>query len=133
MFKNKPWKYWTTRKVCLILSILGVIVYVTINIVLNIKGIILPDTLTDRVFDYLTALPLTTCAITIAKVVKGKSNTDKDEINIESEAEEEIDSKREESEENVKEIESDSEEEVDEEEDTILENKFQKIIRGKRI
>ena len=132
MFKNKPWNYWTTRKLTLIISIIAVITYITINIILSVKGISLSDVLTEQVFIYFTALPISGCAITIAKVIKGKSNTDKDEINIESEAEEEIDSKREESEENVKEIESDSEEEFDEEEDTILENKFQKI-RGKRI
>lgn len=79
MFKNKPWKSWKTRKVTLMFSIFAVIAYTVTAIVLTINETPLDATLTEQVFIYFTALPVTGCAITIAKVVKGKSNTDADE------------------------------------------------------
>lgn len=125
MFKNKPWKSWTTRKITLIFSIFAVIAYIITAIILTIHETPLSDTLTEQIFIYFTALPLSGCAITIAKVVKGKTNTDKDEI--ESESEEYIETIRDESNEYVKEVDSEIKEPA------LEKNKSQRIIKGELI
>ena len=126
MFKNIPWKNWKTRKITLMFSIFAVIAYTVTDIVLTIKGTPLDAVLTEQVFIYFTALPVTGCAITIAKVVKGKTNTDIDEIHLESKLEEEIDFKREESDEVVEEVESEDLE--DDTSENII--KPERIVKG---
>lgn len=142
MFENKPWKNWTTRKVTLICSIIAVCAYTIIDIIMTFFDKPLDATLTEQVFIYFTALPISGCAITIAKVVKGKTNSDADEtllhkvsefINIESEAdgeseaEDDIDLAREQANENVKEI-SETEEQPFKKS-----NKPERIVKGEFI
>ena len=90
MFKDKPWKKWKTRKLTLMFSVLCVCIYIAIGIVMAYYDKMLDSTLTSEVFDFFKWLTITGCAITVAKVVKGETNSDSDEYFTLEEVEEEI-------------------------------------------
>ena len=79
MFSNKPWKEWKTRKATLIFSIFCICLYIGIGIFMGFNDKILDSTLTSEVFGFFKWLVITGCAITIAKVAKGRTNSDSDE------------------------------------------------------
>lgn len=81
MFSNKPWKEWKTRKTTLIFSIFCICLYIGIGIFMGFNDKILDSTLTSEVFGFFKWLVITGCAITIAKVAKGHTNSDSDESN----------------------------------------------------
>ena len=83
LISNKPWRAWATRKVVLMSVILFWVLYVVAMILLaTLLGVEVSqlDTLTEQVFSAGKWLVVSGCAITIAKVAKGKTNSDKTEI-----------------------------------------------------
>lgn len=80
--KNKPWKEWKTRKTTLIFSVLCICIYISIGIVLGFFDKTLDSTLTEQVFSFFKWLVMTGCFITITKVVKGKTNSDCNETEL---------------------------------------------------
>ena len=86
---NKPWKEWKTRKTTLIFSVLCICVYISIGIIMGFLGKTLDSTLTEQTFSFFKWLVLTGCAITISKVFKGKTNSDCDECDNDSESDSE--------------------------------------------
>ena len=93
--KNKPWKEWKTRKATLIFSVLCICVYTAVGIVMGFLDHSLDSTLTEQVFNFFKWLVVTGCAITVSKVIKGKTNSDcdeclSDEEDLDSEEETEI-------------------------------------------
>jgi hypothetical protein len=79
IMKNKPWKKWKTRKAILIFSIFCICTYIITDIIMTFYDKPLDSTLTEQVFEFFKWLTLTGCAITIAKVAKGNTNSDSDE------------------------------------------------------
>lgn len=75
-FDNRPWKEIKTRKIFLSVSVSVIILYTVISIICNIRGISIDSTLTENVFDFFKWLVVTGCTITVAKVIKGKTNSD---------------------------------------------------------
>lgn len=83
LISNRPWRAWATRKVVLVSVILFWVLYVVVMILLATLfsvEVSQLDTLTEQVFSAGKWLVVSGCAITIAKVVKGKTNSDKTEI-----------------------------------------------------
>ena len=80
---NKPWKEWKTRKITLIFSVLCICTYIIIGIVMGFLNKTLDGTLTEQTFSFFKWLVLSGCAITISKVIKGKTNSDCDEVELE--------------------------------------------------
>ena len=80
MFKDKPWKEWKTRKITLVGVVLAWFIYIVIGVLMGWFGHELDTTLTENIFSSGKWLITTGCAITIAKIFKGKSNSDDDEI-----------------------------------------------------
>lgn len=82
LFNNRPWKEWTTRKITLLFTIFAFVIYAIVLIAMNMAGVEVSqlDTLTEQVYSAGKWLVITGCTITIAKTVKGKTNSDKDEI-----------------------------------------------------
>ena len=78
-FKNKPWKEWKTRKTILVFTIFCACLYTVIGLYMNYNDKIIDSTLTVEVFNFLKWLVVSGGAITIAKTVKGKTNSDADE------------------------------------------------------
>lgn len=89
-FNDNPWKEIKTRKIFLFLSVFAILLYIVVSIWCTINGIYIDSTLTENVFDFFKWLVVTGCTITIAKVMKGKTNSDSDEeyINNTDEGEE---------------------------------------------
>ena len=79
-FTNRPWKEMKTRKITLVGVILFWITYTTICVTLSAFGIGISDSLTDNVFQAGEWLITTGTVITVAKIVKGRTNSDDDEI-----------------------------------------------------
>lgn len=79
LMTNKPWKEWKTRKTTLIFSVVCALTYTITGIILSFFDKSLDSTLTEQVFSFLKWLVLTGCTITIAKVIKGRTNSDCDE------------------------------------------------------
>ena len=91
--KNRPWKKWKTRKATLIFSVLCVCAYIVIGILMGFLDHSLDSTLTEQVFSFFKWLVITGCAITVSKVIKGKTNSDCDEdfpVDFDLNSEEEI-------------------------------------------
>lgn len=86
-FNNRPWKDVKTRKVTLVMSVILIVIYTIVGIVMGFFDHELDSTLTEEVFGFFKWLITTGCAITVAKVVKGKTNTDLDEHEIFSSSE----------------------------------------------
>ena len=74
-FKNKPWKEWKTRKTILVFTIFCTIT----GLYMNFNDKIIDSTLTIEVFGFLKWLVVSGGMITIAKTIKGKTNSDVDE------------------------------------------------------
>ena len=84
-FNNKRWNEVKTRKIVLIFAIVMTILYVVISVLLKvIFGFDLNDQLTIEVFAFCKWLVLAGAGITIAKVAKGKTNSDNDESQIDT-------------------------------------------------
>lgn len=78
-FGQKPWDNIKTRKIMLFLSI-GMIVLFTVAIFLfAFLEKVVPDMLIEKYFVFWTFVATSSGAITIAKVMKGKTNSDNDE------------------------------------------------------
>lgn len=95
LFNNKPWAEMKTRKLFLILSVVIILVYIVISLIFSAKEIMIDSALTENVFEFFKWLVMTGCVITVAKVVKGDTNSDDveyihyDEIEDEDEYDEE--------------------------------------------
>lgn len=76
IFNNKPWAEMKTRKLFLIVSVAIILVYIVISLIFAAKEITIDSTLTENVFDFFKWLVMTGCVITVAKVVKGNTNSD---------------------------------------------------------
>lgn len=81
---NKPWKQWKTRKTTLVFSIICIVIYIIIGIIMGFLDHTLDSTLTEQVFSFFKWLTMTGCLITVSKIVKGKTNSDcnEDELDI---------------------------------------------------
>ena len=77
---NKPWKEWKTRKLSFVGVVCFWIIYIVFALVLSAFGILIPDTITDNVFTAGEWIVGSGCFITVADIMKPKSN--KDEVDI---------------------------------------------------
>lgn len=82
-FKNKPWKEWKTRKTILVFTIFCACLYTALGLFMNYNDKMIDGTLTSEVFDFLKWLVVSGGAITIAKTIKGNTNSDSDEVHYE--------------------------------------------------
>jgi hypothetical protein len=78
-FNGKRWNNVKTRKIMLVLSVVMVIVYTVVGVALVIHRRELNDQLTIEYFSYAKWLVATGGIITVAKVIKGKTNSDETE------------------------------------------------------
>lgn len=79
-FTNKPWKTWKTRKLILVLTNIAVVLFIICCLFLIATGIQIDTTsLIDNVFKYAEILISLGAGITVSKVLKGKTNSDDDE------------------------------------------------------
>ncbi|MGF6375140.1 hypothetical protein M2140_000174 [Clostridiales Family XIII bacterium PM5-7] len=79
IFNDKPWREVKTRKIVLFICMLSVFIYTVLAMIFQCTGVGVDSTLTDNVFDFCKWLVVTGCAITIAKVAKGDTNSDSEE------------------------------------------------------
>lgn len=63
---------WATSKKSLYFSLAFVAVYTAVNLTLNLKGISVDDTLTEKVFDLFKTVIIASGALSGAKIVKGE-------------------------------------------------------------
>lgn len=79
-FNDKLWNNVKTRKVMLVLAVSMVLAYATIDILIKVFcQLDLADQLTISMFDFAKWIVVVGGGITIAKVVKGKTNSDDEE------------------------------------------------------
>lgn len=84
-FSKKRWNNVKTRKIMLVLSLAMIIIYTVVTILLEIYNITVNDQLTIEYFSYAKWLVACGAGITIAKVLKGETNSDEDESCLEEE------------------------------------------------
>jgi hypothetical protein len=78
-FNAKLWNNVKTRKIILVLSICMVVIYTVVGLILIVHKHDLNDELTTQYFSYAKWLVATGGLITVAKVIKGATNSDDDE------------------------------------------------------
>ena len=63
---------WSTRKKSLCFALVCFVVYTTVNLVLNWRGVSVDDILTEKVFDLLKTVIIASGALSGAKIFKGE-------------------------------------------------------------